>query len=126
MMKSNKRRSIKATHKLIEKFRNPERRVFFSQEYCPYCKIHNTINCVGCPLANCGGGVGCEEFKAYKELMLKPYCATDTIFVKKYIKIFHKIADILESKVLPVLKRTPAKQFTPKGWKYFDELDRSW
>jgi len=132
-MKSNKQRSIKATHELIEKFRNPEGKIFFSPNHCPYCKIHNkpTIygqGCIGCPLANRDGGIccGCEEFTTYKELVLKPNCDSHSEFVKKYIKIFHKIADILESKVLPVLKRTPAKQFTSKGWKYFSELDRSW
>jgi len=130
-MKSNKQRTIQATHELIEKFRNPEGKTFFSPKHCPYCKIHNkpTIygqGCIGCPLANCGGGVGCEEFETYKELVLKPHCDSHSEFVKRYIKIFHKIADILENKVLPVLKRTPAKQFTPKGWKYFSELDRSW
>ena len=130
-MKSNKQRTIQATHELIEKFRNPEGKIFFSPKHCPYCKIHKkpTVygqGCVSCPLADRDGEVGCENFMTYEELVLKPYCASRREFAEMHIKIFYKIADILESKVLPVLKRTPAKQFTPKGWKYFDELDRSW
>ena len=103
-------RTIKACWELAAKYREPEGKEFFFTRSCPLCSIHN--NCLGCSMAD--HGLGCVRFKSY----IYAQAAEGQ-------KGFNARAAFFD-KIIPILEGIPASRFTKKGWKYFDEMDRSW
>ncbi|KKM61140.1 hypothetical protein LCGC14_1534710 [marine sediment metagenome] len=115
---TKKERTIKACRELAAKYREPEGKgLFFRRDSCPLCLIHDpnySAGCVGCPLADKGGDTGCIDFRTYKRANR---CRTSYSYNAR-AAFFDKI--------IPILEGIPASRFTKRGWKYFDELDRSW
>lgn len=116
---TKKERTIKACRELAAKYRNPEGKRFFHDEYCPLCIIH-LCGCEGCPLANEDGALGCYYFNSAKAAM-KMSKQTDCV----PNPAFNARAAFFD-RIIPILEKIPASRFTKNGWKYFDELDRSW
>ena len=129
--RKKKWRTIKACRELAAKYREPEGRCFFEIGHCSICDIHYKDDnwdrkCVGCPLANeCGGG-GCGHFASNytaQEYLRSHQYNTDKIILTN--PAFDARAAFFD-KIIPILDRIPAERFTKRGWKYFNELDRSW
>lgn len=121
---TKKERTIKACRELAAKYRDPEERGFFMHITCTLCRIFKvrwlfwrwrySPNCKGCPLARETGGMGCGSFKTYRAASLS-----------RSRDAFEARAAFFD-KIIPILEGIPASRFTKRGWKYFDELDRSW
>ncbi len=123
--RKKKWRTWRACRELAAKYREPEGEIFFTLGSCPLCKLHTRTaldSCRGCPLARKCGDEGCYEFNSNDiaqeyheehEEKLEPNPA------------FEARAAFFD-KIIPILEKIPASRFTKKGWKYFNELDRSW
>jgi hypothetical protein len=118
---NKKERSIKALDNFIlEVGRNPETVSVGVAHNCAFCLIHLQVEqkipydavCGGCPFANRRGNSGCQQFDTYKELRY------ETPPKKILFRIFQNLRAIRD-----VLISIPAKRFTHKGWKYFEELE---
>lgn len=125
-MKTYKERTIDACKELIDKYENPDRKDFFLSCCCPLCQIYyyKKHTCKGCFMSNFGGSMGCINFRSFKEAsenlkIIEDYYYTDESmkYLKKRAKFFRKI--------IPILKKIPAEQFTPSGWKYFN-INLNW
>ncbi len=113
---TKKERTIKACRELAAKYRKPKGEVFFSYTECPLCSIpYNALfdDCEGCPLADEDGERGCGKFRTYREAY------------SGYPEAYEARAAFFD-RIIPILEKIPASRFTKRGWKYFDELDRSW
>ena len=116
-----KQKAIKACEKLAHKYRNPTNEIFFKTSHCPLCDIYFTKNqdCIGCPLNDeLMYLFGCDQFNTYKKAEMNQYSSRKKESFENRAKLFDKI--------IPILKKIPAKRFTPSGWTYFKELNRKW
>lgn len=127
-MSTKKQRTLKAVRDLEEKYRFPDGQEFFNADFCALCHIHNTggvfylSRCIGCPLAAEDGQPGCMDFSTYLEAKI----AHKRIEVSpRARRTFNARADFFK-KIYPILEAIPPERFTKRGWKYFNELDRSW
>jgi len=127
MKKTKKRLTIEAHQQIAKKYRTAtDEECLFNHHSCPLCRIHgvpsiiHANNCRGCPLANKEGAMGCDEFLSYQE-------AINYFNRSLYLIIpnnsFDKRAKFHE-KLIPILEQIPAKRFTKKGWKYFEEVEQ--
>lgn len=127
--RKKKWRTWKACRKLAAKYREPEGKVFFNYSECPLCQI--TVDafcgdCRGCPLAYKNGTKGCGKFRTYRRAYARAYerYSFNLAFTPDVVTFNARAAFF--DKIIPILEKIPAKRFTKKGWRYFDELDRSW
>ena len=132
---TNKDRTIVACEELAKKYRKPQGKQFFLSDDCSLCKINRgagLMECKGCPLADRGAEVGCTKFTSYRKAI--KFLSKGTKFRsidltyggdRKTSVTFTRRAEFFE-KIIPILKKIPAKRFTKVGWTYFKELDRAW
>lgn len=122
---SRKEQTIKACKELRKKYLDPKEKIFFDANFCSLCSIHtsNGCDCKGCPLANKHGDGGCFEFKSGRKADAS--CKNGYPKRKKPNKAFVARADFFK-KIIPILRKIPARRFTESGWTYFYELDRNW
>lgn len=147
--RSNKELTIKAHKELIEKYLNPEGKIFFNPNYCPLCLIHRNdilkfgaTNCQGCPLASSEGKQGCIEYESYRRAMeahtalliraeLNPsspmkipryMTGVPDYIINRFYLAFQRRARF-HAHIAEVLELYPKAQFTKQGWKYFNIPD---
>jgi len=122
-------RAKRACRKIAWKYRHPQGQLFFSRATCPLCIIYIPViprRCRGCPLANRIGGCGCREFRTFMGAVhVYPTYPKEGCSLRIPPPEFVARAEFFE-RIVPILKAIPARRFTPKGWAYFGELDRSW
>lgn len=121
-----KERTLKAVKELAHKYRNPEGEILFNTGNCSLCKIYfneeTEDTCRGCFMANRYGDGGCFNFKSFEKARKYEDYKASSLERKEAFKARAKFFD----KVTPILENIPASQFTPSGWKYFDEISRDW
>ena len=122
---TKKERTIQACRELAAKYREPEGKVFFDFCECSLCMIHGRLardngDCLGCPMASSGKMTewGCVDFTSYEE------AASADLYNEKNPAF--EVRAAFFDKIIPILEGIPTSRFTKKGWKYFNELDRSW
>lgn len=121
-MKTKKERTIEACRELAEKYRKPQGKIFFTSAQCPLCDIFlKNHSCIGCPLAGSNGYIGCESFDTYINAANSGYKESDfgKCLNRKPNKQFLARAAFFD-KIIPILEKAPASQFTKKGWKPFN------
>ena len=129
---TNKEKTLIAIDELIKKYKETKlEHLSTTPTACPLCIIHRgrdiinfSSNCKGCPLVDNKGSMGCIEFKSFKNLEnimeeFKYYSENDLI----YDAIQNRINFWNYAK--PLIEKHPNEHFTKKGWKYFNELDRT-
>lgn len=131
--------------KMIEYlFENPRKGdIFFTARQCIMCMIYlresppALSDCRGCPFSDMNGDEGCSQLKNYKDANYKwrkicdeiPVAGTNGILMiriypdKKEINPQFKLFAFTLRRAIDILKRLPAKRFTPEGWEYVKELD---
>lgn len=124
---TKKEQTIKACKELRKKYLNPKGKRFFEMSHCPLCDIYTNEDkdCVGCPFSDTYGSAGCLDFTTSDKLwryLLDKKSKSSKYRLNKY---FIARADFFK-KIIPILRKIPAKRFTPSGWTYFKELDRNW
>ena len=132
---TKKEETVRAFEELSFKYRHPLEEEFYNEDSCPLCKIHNKDGegCIGCPLADKDGNMGCGDFASFKSARMSVTSINkgvlNTIFPSK--KSHPNISDSFIAraqffeKYLEVIKTIDAERFTNKGWKYFEEIDRN-
>jgi hypothetical protein len=118
MIKTFKQRTLEAQLDLIKRYKEN-----MPPPCCPFCKIYwvanrsslrkNGVgNCVGCFMSNKDGSIGCHlspisgNMRAHR---MMNYSEKARLERAK----FHR-------KVRKILLKTPARHFTPSGWKRFN------
>jgi len=134
---NKKDRTIQACKDLAEKYRNPQGKNFCGTAACNLCAIHsnNKANCKGCPLADVKGNIGCTQFEGYQNVAVhaEKVNTNDSEYHKdgyayplmKPHKVMLNRAKFFD-KIIPILKKIPAKRFTELGWKHFKEIKTNW
>lgn len=126
---TKKEQTIKACKELRKKYLNPQGRFFMDSNDCALCKIYNSVSfsCYGCPLSTESfTNFGCTCFKTAKAVSRLASTKDDNPYKRKTPnKAFIARADFFK-KIIPILRKIPARRFTPSGWTYFKELDRNW
>jgi hypothetical protein len=101
---------------------------------CPVCNVYRGVNgtCAGCPLTAPDNGegdtIGCTEFASFPYPSFGNWSENDSKAALDTRTAIEASRDrlVFWKKIIPILENTPAKQFTPKGWEYFYELERWW
>jgi tryptophanyl-tRNA synthetase len=109
-MKSFKQRTLDAQLDLIRRYKEND-----PPDRCPFCDIYKTENsdydCKGCFMVSKEGYSGCAKFTS----------SIISVFMDFLYSRKERLARAkFHIKVRQILLKTPARYFTPTGWKYFN------
>jgi len=135
---NKKERTIEAMKNIAKRYREKDQAGgLFTSLTCALCEIHKNHggrfgnDCRGCPLADKIGFMGCIDFRSYNEAYeSRKFQPIRTIPTYGWLEQYDRKkllarARFFENYAIPACEDIPEKQFTKRGFKYFNlDLDK--